>query len=97
VIGGIMEHVEQAGIHSGDSTCSLPPYSLPPAVQDTIRRHTQALAFDVGVRLAGIAARVITGEKLKDIRFTREIVPPHYSVKGPVFPFNKFPGTDIIL
>jgi len=134
VIGGIMEHVEQAGIHSGDSTCTLPPYSLPPAVQDTIRRHTHALAFAVGVRgllniqyavkdgtvyvlevnprasrtvpfvgkaiglnLAGIAARVMAGEKLVDIGFTKEIIPPHFSVKAPVFPFNKFPGTDIIL
>jgi len=134
VIGGIMEHVEQAGIHSGDSTCTLPPYSLPAAVQDTIRRYTVALAQAVGVRgllniqfavkdgtvtacasnprasrtvpfvgkaigvnIAGIAARVMVGEKLADIGFTKEIIPPHFSVKAPVFPFNKFPGTDIIL
>ena len=40
MIGGIMEHIEQAGIHSGDSACSLPPYSLPPALQDELRRQT---------------------------------------------------------
>ena len=134
VIGGIMEHVEQAGIHSGDSTCVLPPYSLPKTVQDTIRRHTRALALGVGVRglmnvqyavkdgtvfvlevnprasrtvpfvskalgisLAGIAARVMAGETLKAIGFTEEIIPAHVSVKASVFPFNRFPGTDIIL
>ncbi|TIC79056.1 carbamoyl-phosphate synthase large subunit [Crenobacter intestini] len=44
VIGGIMQHIEQAGVHSGDSACSLPPYSLFPAVQDEIRRQTIAMA-----------------------------------------------------
>ncbi|NDV13361.1 carbamoyl-phosphate synthase large subunit [Crenobacter caeni] len=44
VIGGIMQHIEQAGVHSGDSACSLPPYSLFPAVQDEIRRQTVAMA-----------------------------------------------------
>jgi carbamoyl-phosphate synthase large subunit len=134
VIGGIMEHVEQAGIHSGDSTCTLPPYSLPAEVQETIRDYTRRLAEAVGVRglmniqyavkdgtvyvlevnprasrtvpfvskaigvsLAGIAARVMAGERLTEIGFTREIVPEHWSVKASVFPFNKFPGTDIIL
>ncbi len=134
VIGGIMEHVEQAGIHSGDSTCSLPPWSLPAGVQETLRRYTHALAFEVGVvglmniqyavkdgkvfvlevnprasrtvpfvskaigiNLAGIAARVMAGESLASIGYTKEIIPPHISVKAPVFPFNKFPGTDIIL
>ena len=42
MIGGIMEHIEQAGVHSGDSACSLPPYSLPPALQDELRRQTDA-------------------------------------------------------
>jgi carbamoyl-phosphate synthase large subunit len=129
-----MEHVEQAGIHSGDSTCCLPPWSLPAAVQETLRRYTHALAFEVGVcglmniqyaikdgkvyvlevnprasrtvpfvskaigvNLAGIAARVMAGETLASIGYTKEIIPPHISVKAPVFPFNKFPGTDIIL
>ncbi|MDC7702086.1 carbamoyl-phosphate synthase large subunit [Vogesella indigofera] len=49
VIGGIMQHVEQAGVHSGDSACSLPPYSLFPAVQDEIRRQTEAMARALNV------------------------------------------------
>ena len=49
VIGGIMQHVEQAGIHSGDSGCSLPPYSLSEEVQDEIRRQTRAMAEALGV------------------------------------------------
>ena len=44
MIGGIMEHVEQAGVHSGDSACSLPPYSLSPALQDELRRQTALMA-----------------------------------------------------
>ncbi len=44
MIGGIMEHVEQAGIHSGDSACSLPPYSLPARLQDELRRQTALMA-----------------------------------------------------
>ena len=44
IIGGIMEHIEQAGVHSGDSACSLPPYSLSPAVQDELRRQTVLMA-----------------------------------------------------
>jgi carbamoyl-phosphate synthase large subunit len=49
MIGGIMEHVEAAGIHSGDSACSLPPYSLPPALQDEMRRQAAAMARALGV------------------------------------------------
>jgi carbamoyl-phosphate synthase large subunit len=44
LIGGVMEHVEEAGVHSGDSACSLPPYSLPPALQQELRRQTEAMA-----------------------------------------------------
>ena len=44
IIGGVMEHIEQAGVHSGDSACSLPPFSLPPALQDELRRQTVAMA-----------------------------------------------------
>lgn len=50
VIGGIMQHIEQAGIHSGDSACSLPPYSLNQEVQDEIRRQTAEMAFALGVK-----------------------------------------------
>ncbi|MGR3806755.1 carbamoyl-phosphate synthase large subunit [Pasteurella testudinis] len=49
VIGGIMQHIEQAGIHSGDSACSLPPYSLSAEIQDEIRRQTAAMAFELKV------------------------------------------------
>ena len=49
LIGGIMEHVEQAGVHSGDSACSLPPYSLSTALQDELRRQTVALAKGLNV------------------------------------------------
>ncbi len=49
VIGGIMEHIEQAGVHSGDSACSLPPFSLSPALQDELRRQTVAMAQELGV------------------------------------------------
>jgi carbamoyl-phosphate synthase large subunit len=49
VVGGIMEHIERAGVHSGDSACSLPPKSIPAAVQDEIRRQTAALARELGV------------------------------------------------
>ncbi|HEX9883465.1 MAG TPA: carbamoyl-phosphate synthase large subunit [Desulfobaccales bacterium] len=49
VIGGIMEHIEEAGIHSGDSACVLPPYSLPRPIQEEIKRQTRALAAELGV------------------------------------------------
>ena len=49
LIGGIMEHIEQAGVHSGDSACSLPPYSLTPAVQEELRRQTVAMARALNV------------------------------------------------
>ena len=51
----------------------------------------------IGVPLAKLAAKVMAGEKLKDLGFTKEITPDHYSVKEAVFPFVKFPGTDIVL
>ncbi|HEU0264649.1 MAG TPA: carbamoyl-phosphate synthase large subunit, partial [Geobacterales bacterium] len=49
VIGGIMEHIEEAGIHSGDSACSLPPYSLPQETIDEIRRQTRLMALELNV------------------------------------------------
>ena len=138
IIGGIMEHIEQAGVHSGDSACSLPPYSLPADLQDKLRRQTAAMAKALKVcglmnvqfaiqgegdaavvyvlevnprasrtvpfvskacslQLAKIAARCMAGRSLADQGITGEIVPPYYSVKEAVFPFNKFPGVDTIL
>jgi carbamoyl-phosphate synthase large subunit len=49
IIGGIMEHIEEAGVHSGDSACSLPPYSLSPAIQDRMREQVRAMALELGV------------------------------------------------
>ena len=49
VIGAIMQHIEQAGVHSGDSACSLPPYRLAQHIQDTIRRQVKAMAIELGV------------------------------------------------
>ena len=147
MIGGIMEHIEQAGVHSGDSACSLPPYTLSAVLQDELRRQTALMAKalkvvglmnvqfaiqgDVtggldactvyvlevnprasrtvpyvskatGQSLAKIAARCMAGQKLADQKglngeAPREIVPPYFSVKEAVFPFNKFPGVDPIL
>ena len=143
MIGGIMEHVEQAGVHSGDSACSLPPYSLSSALQDELRRQTTLMAkalkviglmnvqfaiqgegdeavvfvLEVNPRasrtvpfvskatgqpLAKIAARCMAGQKLRDQqglggRPPHEVIPPYFSIKEAVFPFNKFPGVDPIL
>ncbi len=49
IIGGIMEHIEEAGVHSGDSACSLPPYSLGPTIQDRLREQVRAMALELGV------------------------------------------------
>ncbi|MGF1681084.1 carbamoyl-phosphate synthase large subunit [Photobacterium minamisatsumaniensis] len=134
VIGGIMEHIEQAGVHSGDSACSLPAYTLSKEIQDVMRQQVEKLAFELGVRglmntqfavkdnevylievnpraartvpfvskatgapLAKIAARVMAGQSLESQGFTKEIIPPYYSVKEVVLPFNKFPGVDPLL
>ncbi|ARU87361.1 carbamoyl-phosphate synthase large subunit [Pseudomonas sp. M30-35] len=134
VIGAIMQHIEQAGVHSGDSACSLPPYSLPAHIQDEIRDQVKKMALElnviglmnvqmavqgedifvievnprasrtvpfvskcIGVSLAKVAARVMAGKTLAEIGFTKEIIPPFFSVKEAVFPFAKFPGVDPIL
>ncbi len=142
VIGGIMEHIEEAGVHSGDSSCVLPPVSLSPKVLETIRDYTKRLAIALkviglmnvqyaiqrdtvyvlevnprasrtvpyvskatGVPVAKVAARLMVGRRLKDMKLpvvhhngVAEIaVRDYYSVKSPVFPFNKFRGVDTIL
>src|SRR6202166_680050 len=134
VIGGIVEHVEQAGVHSGDSGCSLPPNSLSAEVQTELREQTRKLAkalnvvglmnlqFAIqngviyvlevnprasrtvsfvskatGVQIAKLAARVMTGRSLRELGALVERVPPYYSVKEAVFPFNKFPEAAPIL
>jgi len=139
VIGGVMQHIEEAGIHSGDSACVIPPHSLPRTVIDEIKRQSKALteALNVkglmniqfavanahadnpeiyvleanprasrtvpfvskacGVPLARHAALVMAGRTLDELGVTNEVVPTHFSVKESVFPFNRFPGVDIIL
>ena len=142
VIGGIMEHIEEAGVHSGDSSCVLPPVSLSPKVLETIRDYTKRLALALkvvglmnvqyaiqremvyvlevnprasrtvpfvskatGVPIAKVAARLMVGRRLADMQLplvhhngVAEIsVHEYYSVKSPVFPFNKFRGVDTIL
>ncbi|MES2599062.1 MAG: carbamoyl-phosphate synthase large subunit, partial [Verrucomicrobiota bacterium] len=134
VIGAIMEHIEEAGIHSGDSACVIPPFSLSAEMQDRIREAAKKLAKAlnvrglmnmqlavkgddlyvievnprasrtapfvskaIGVPLPKLAAKIMAGKTLKELGFTSEVIPPHYSVKEAVFPFSKFQGVDIIL
>ncbi|MBL8751979.1 MAG: carbamoyl-phosphate synthase large subunit, partial [Planctomycetes bacterium] len=133
-IGGIMEHIEEAGIHSGDSSCSLPPYSLSQGLIDEIAEKTRRLARALQVKglmnvqwavrgtkvyileanprasrtapfvskamgqpLAKLAARIMLGETLKQVGMQERLEPPYFSVKAPVFPFNKFHGVDTLL
>ena len=111
VIGGIMQHIENAGIHSGDSACVLPPFSLDDDIMGRLREHARDLARNlnvvglmniqfavkdgkiyvlevnprasrtipyvsksIGIPLAKIAARVMCGQKLRDLGFTEEVV-----------------------
>jgi len=140
VIGGIMQHIEEAGIHSGDSSCVLPSVDLSPAVLATLRDYTFRLARALkviglmniqyaiqrdkvfvievnprasrtvpyvskatGVPLAKIAARLMTGRKLRDFlwenveRGTDLDTGNCFYVKSPVFPWGKFPGVDTVL
>src|SRR5437588_940962 len=140
VIAGIMQHIEEAGIHSGDSSCVLPPVGIPEHLLATMREYSYRLAralkviglmniqFAIqrdkvfiieenprasrtfpyvskatGVPLAKIAARIMTGRKLRDLlpehveRGTVLDTGDHFFVKSPVFPWNKFPGVDTVL
>lgn len=134
VVGGILEHIEFAGVHSGDAAMVLPPHTLSKAVMDTIRRYTHAMATElrvvglmnvqyavkddivyvlevnprasrtvpfvskaIGVPLAKLAAKVMSGKTLAELGLTSEIWPAYWAVKESVFPFNKFQGQDIIL
>ena len=132
-IGGVMEHIEEAGIHSGDSACSLPPHSLSEDMIAELKRQTIELAkalnvvglmnvqFAIkddrifllevnprasrtvpfvakvtGIPLAKLAARIMTGETLADLKIT----PPqqdYVAVKEAVFPFSRFHGVDVVL
>jgi carbamoyl-phosphate synthase large subunit len=142
IIGGVMEHIEEAGVHSGDSSCVLPPVTLSPSVLARIRDYTKRLAKALqvvglmnvqyaiqrdtvyvlevnprasrtvpfvskatGVPLAKVAVRLMAGKKLRDMNLpvtvtdgvAEIVVKDYYSVKSPVFPFNKFRGVDTIL
>ena len=138
VIGGVMEHVEEAGVHSGDSACVIPPPTLPGDVIKVIESYTRdiAHALDVlglinvqyavknsqvfvieanprasrtvpfvakatGVPLAKIAARIMAGATIEELREERLLKPPveggHVSVKEAVLPFNRFPDVDTVL
>ena len=131
VIGGVMEHIEEAGVHSGDSDCVLPPHTLVDEQIAQLKEYTYSLAKAlrvrglmnvqyaikndeiyvlevnprasrtipfvskaIGVPLAKLAARVMAGKTLDELGFTQEIEPTYFSVKAPVFPFNRFPGAN---
>jgi len=134
LIGGVMEHIEQAGVHSGDSGCSLPPITLDKQAIDEMSRQVRKMAMGLkvvgimntqfaiqngiiyvlevnprasrtipfvskatGQPLAKIAAKAMVGISLQEQGIKGEIIPPYYSVKEAVFPFNKFPDADPIL
>jgi len=134
VIGGMLEHIEYAGVHSGDAAMVLPPHTLDPAIIDEMRAATHSLAESLGViglmniqfaikdrevyllevnprasrtvpfvskatgvPLAKLAARVMAGERLRDLGFTEEVIPPYFAIKESVFPFSRFLGAPIVL
>ncbi|HIE43582.1 MAG TPA: carbamoyl-phosphate synthase large subunit, partial [Candidatus Omnitrophica bacterium] len=134
VIGGIMEHIEEAGIHSGDSACVLPPYSLGESIIAEVKKTTYALARElkvcglmnvqyavkndivyvlevnprasrtipfvsksIGIPLVKLATKIMLGKTLDELAFTEEVEPDYLCVKESVFPFNRFPGVDVIL
>jgi carbamoyl-phosphate synthase large subunit len=156
LIGGVMQHIEEAGIHSGDSACVIPPHSLPAPVIEEIKRQTRDLARELkvkglmnvqfaiqisskvkveqpagmsdsafwkldlgqvyvlevnprasrtvpfvskatGLPLARYASLIMVDKTLEELGLQEEPQPTHFSIKESVFPFNKFPGVDIIL
>jgi carbamoyl-phosphate synthase large subunit len=134
VVAGILEHIEEAGIHSGDSAMVLPPYTLGEEILTQIRKATVDLARGlkivglmnvqyavkedhvyvlevnprasrtvpfiskaIGVPLAKLATKVLTGISLREQGFTEEVQIPFTAVKESVFPFARFPGVDILL
>jgi carbamoyl-phosphate synthase large subunit len=134
IIGGIMEHIEEAGVHSGDSACVIPSFSLSSDILQQLAFATKAMAKElnvrglmnvqfavkdgkvyvlevnprasrtvpfvskaIGVPLAKLAAKIMAGHKLAELNVPDGLRPEHYAVKEAVFPFIKFPGTDITL
>jgi carbamoyl-phosphate synthase large subunit len=133
-VAGVMEHIEEAGIHSGDSVCVTPAVSLSPTAQERMRAYTEAIARALRVRgllniqfavkgeqvfvleanprasrtvpfiskatglpIIDWAVRVMLGEALAGMVPATTPEPHHVSVKMPVFPFDRFPGADLIL
>ena len=133
-VAGIMQHIEEAGVHSGDSACSLPPYSLSQDIIDELKRQTEALALALNVvglmniqfavkdgniylievnprasrtvpfvakavrsPIAAIAARVMTGEPLRNFNLVDPASIKGFAVKEAVLPFARFPGVDTLL
>ena len=134
ILGGVMQHIEEAGVHSGDSACVLPPYKISAYHQSIIREYTEQLGRALAVQglmnvqyaikddvvyvlevnprasrtvpfvskatdtpLAKIAARVMAGETLAEIGFTRQPEVKGFFVKEAVLPFRKFVGVDAVL
>ncbi len=139
IVAGIMEHIEEAGVHSGDSACTIPPHSLPKATIKEIEKQSNTLAKALKViglmniqfaikdieknkpniyilevnprasrtvpfvakatdnQFAGIAARIMAGEKLSSFKITPWYKTNKISVKEAVFPFGRFPGVDTLL
>ncbi len=134
VVAGIMEHVEMAGIHSGDSACSLPPHTLSASIIHTIQQQTVLLAKEleviglmniqyavkedqvyilevnprgsrtvpfvskvIGIPLAKMAMKVMTGRTLRDLDFLEVPTCSHIAIKEAVFPFTKLRVSDVLL
>jgi carbamoyl-phosphate synthase large subunit len=134
IIGGILQHIEEAGIHSGDSFAVIPPYLVTPVQLEIMREHTIRLGLALGVvglmnvqyaihdgevnvlevnprasrtvpflekatglPLTAIATRVMLGRSLAEQGVTDAPMPDRFFVKGPVFPFRRFPRSDRLL
>ena len=132
-VAGIMQHIEEAGIHSGDSACCLPPVSIKKGIMKELKIQTRKLALALkvkgflniqyaikkdevfvievnprasrtvpfvskanGIPLAKIASRIMAGEKLSKYKLKYK-TNKRYAVKEAVFPFNKFPDSDVLL
>ena len=132
-VAGIMQHIEEAGIHSGDSACSLPPVSIKPFLIKEIEKQTKKLALALKVKgfmnvqfaikkdeifvievnprasrtvpfvskaknlpLAKIASKVMAGKSLSSFNLKKQ-TKQMFAVKEAVFPFNKFPNSDLLL
>ena len=135
MIAGIMEHIEEAGVHSGDSACSIPTFSLNDKIISDIKKFSISLVSElktlglmniqyaikdeeifileanprasrtipflakaIGIPFIKIAAELIVGKTLKEEyqNFDNSSL-PYFAIKEAVFPFNKFPNTDVIL